>query len=66
MSNRATVKSTTTAEIINNCNNQRRQCVASNISDPDPSNAYQLQRCQTDHTKCVKAATSNNIRPGRR
>lgn len=57
------VKSYTTGQCLQSCNNQRSQCLAMNISNPSPVNASKIQQCYNNNNSCVKACTTNNIRP---
>jgi len=60
------LKSWSTQQCKQSCQNQRNACTTFNSGTPNPRTAYQLQRCHTAYNDCVKNCTSNNIRPGGR
>ena len=65
MPRNAVLKSYSTQQCKQSCDNQRNRCLMGPGTDPDPSNAYYIRQCYNAHNQCVTNCTTNNIRPGR-
>lgn len=63
MSKTPVLKQYSVEQCKKSCNDRHRQQIASNISDPDPANAYLIHQAYAQHNQCVKNCTTNNIRP---
>lgn len=61
--NQTFIKPYTTQQCQQSCTNQKANCLTFNSGNPSPANAYKLQQCHTNYNNCMKACTTNNIRP---
>ena len=66
MPGQTVVKPWSTQQCVKSCAAQKNICMVKTVpSNPSPANAYKINQCYTNYNSCVKACTTNNIRPKR-
>lgn len=56
------VKSWSTKQCKESCDNRKRLCLMGVDTDPDPRNSYYRAQCYNGYAQCIKNCTTRNIR----